>query len=148
MRMSPGDLRIFVYDWLLTHGKPPTSQEIATAFSTSPETVRRELADLRIGKAILTHPRTGEIWMAGPFSAVATEYRVKGERTAWWANCAWDLLGVAVLANQRVRMLAQCGDCGEGVEIDAAPGSEPRLPPWIVHFLVPAAHWYDDIGFT
>src|SRR5688572_26625329 len=148
MRVSPRDLRIFVYDWLLTHGKPPTSDEIASAFSTSPDAVRRAVADLHIGKTILAHPRTGEIWMAGPFSAIPTEYRVEGERTTWWANCAWDLLGVAVLANQRVQMRAQCADCGEEVTIDAEPGAEPQLPPWIVHFLVPAAHWYDDIGFT
>jgi hypothetical protein len=145
---SATELRIFVYEWLFVHGKPPTSEEIAAAFGGSPEDARRALADLRVGKTVLTHPRTGEIWMAGPFSAIPTEYRVEGERTSWWANCAWDLLGVAVLANQRVRMTAQCADCGEKVTIETEPDIEPPLPSWIVHFLVPAAHWYDDIGFT
>lgn len=34
------------------------------------------------------------IRMANPFSGVATGFRVTIDRTQYWANCAWDALGI------------------------------------------------------
>src|ERR1051325_6208263 len=98
-RMNPKTLRVFVYDWLLARGAPPSSAVIAAHFGTSVDDTRALLGELKIGKTIYPHACSGEIWMAGAFSAVPTPYRVTGSRAAWWANCAWDMLGVAVIAN-------------------------------------------------
>jgi hypothetical protein len=70
-------LRQFVYDRILADGTPPASTAIAERFGTTRDAALRALADLKIGKTILVHPVTGEIWMAGPFSAVPTQYVVE-----------------------------------------------------------------------
>ena len=145
--MNPTSLRVFVYDWTLSRGFPPSTSAIAAHFKTSVDDARQALADLKIGKTILTHACSGEIWMAGPFSSVPTPYRVFGPKVSWWANCAWDMLGVGVVAGQPVRAETTCTDCGEAVAIEVDPVHGPSGDS-LVHFLVPARKWYDDIGFT
>lgn len=146
--IDPTDLRVFVYDDMLRRGRPPLCAEIAAHFGISPLVARDALAALRIGKTILVDPRSGEIWMAGPFSAGETPYRVSAGERSWWANCAWDMFGVAHLANRHVTVHASCGDCGESMTVEADPSSPPPNDVGVVHFLVPARHWYDDVGFT
>jgi hypothetical protein len=140
-------LRVFVYDWLLARGVPPSTSVIASHFDTTVDAARQSLADLKIGKTILTHACSGEIWMAGPFSAVPTPYRVFGSKVAWWANCAWDMFGIAMLAREPVRIETTCTDCGDHMSLDGSPDSGPS-GEGVVHFLIPAARWYADIGFT
>jgi hypothetical protein len=136
-----------VYDWLLEFGRPPTSEQVATQLGGTGADIRRALAGLKIGKTVLPHPATGEIWMAGPFASAPTGYSVSNGRVTWWANCAWDMLGVAALVDQPVQLSARCTDCGEEFDVPLDP-SNAQLPDWVVHFLVPAQRWYDDIGFT
>jgi alkylmercury lyase-like protein len=148
MSMPQADeLRIHIYDRLLAAGQPPTIQELAAHFRASDAEARRWIADLKIGKTILPHPQTGEIWMAGPFASTKTPYRVAGQRVTWWANCAWDMLGVAMISRESVRIDSQCTDCGEPLTLRSGPNERPDFDG-VVHFLVPARHWYDDIGFT
>lgn len=146
-RIDPGELRIYVYDRLSARGVPPPVSEIAAHFALSPNDTRRSLTDLKIGKTILVHPVTGEIWMAGPFSAVETSYRVTDGDRQWWANCAWDMFGVGIILNTPVRIDAHCTDCGEPITLECDPERAPNDDA-VVHFLVPARHWYQDIGFT
>ena len=81
--------------------------------------------------------------MAHPFSGTNTGYRtVVGDRS-WNATCAWDALA----------LLALMGD-GEAF----APGADGDLvwtvddgkvsPDGVVHLLIPASRFWDDIGFT
>jgi Alkylmercury lyase len=147
MSTDPADLRIFVYDHLVAAGSPPTLSEIAAHFGTTRSVARQELAALKIGKTILVHPESGEIWMAGPFSAVKTDYRAVAKGRTWWANCAWDMLGIPMVLNAPVKVHTKCTDCGSPMTIDC----DPSLPPTkeaVVHFLVTARHWYEDIAFT
>lgn len=145
--IDPVALRVFVYDETLARGRPPSSAVIGARFDTSPREARRALASLNIGKTVLVDPRSGEIWMAGPFSAVASAYRVVSGSRDWWANCAWDMFGVSMIANERVLIETRCTDCAEPMTIACDPAVEPSDDA-VVHFLLPASHWYDDIGFT
>jgi hypothetical protein len=148
--MTPVDeraLRVVVYDEILNSGRVPTSVQLARHMGSSPEDVRAALASLRIGKTILVHPSTGEIWMAGPFSATETPYRVVGDGRSWSANCAWDMFGVVALAGGRAEVHTRCTDCDESITITAGPADVPN-ELGVVHFLLPARRWYDDIGFT
>lgn len=146
----PRDLRIHIYDHLLRTGLPPSTEQIGDHFGISADEARQAIGALKIGKTVLVHPTTGEVWMAGPFAARPSTYRVFGSRVAWWANCAWDMLGVMAIANEPVRVETECTDCREPISIDATPaaGVAAAVRDWVVHFLVPARHWYDDIGFT
>lgn len=82
----------------------------------------------------------GAVWMAHPFSAVETGYAaVIGDRR-WDANCAWDALAI----------LSLLGDgCVEGpgdLNWEVSDGSVE--PKGLVHLLVPAREFWEDIGFT
>ena len=147
MSIGSDDLRIFVYDHLSASGLPPTLAEIAKHFGTTPAVARHELAGLKIGKTILVHPESGEIWMAGPFSATKTDYQVVASGRSWWANCAWDMLGIPMVLNTPMQIHTKCTDCGSPMTIDCSPSYPPTINA-VVHFLVPARRWYEDIAFT
>lgn len=148
--MAPIDaaaLRMFVYDRLVGSALTPMSGEIGQHFGVSADDARAALRALKIGKTILVHPESGEIWMAGPFSAARSAYRLTdGERT-WWANCGWDMLGIPIILGRRVTAYTSCTDCGAAMTFECDPTSQPAEDA-VVHFLVPARRWYEDIGFT
>jgi hypothetical protein len=148
MTIDPTALRSYVYDTIFARGLPPKLAQIATRFGTSVSSARRSIAGINIGKTILAHPVTGEIWMAGPFAAEPTDHVVRGARTTWFANCAWDMLGVAALVKEPVSAYAKCTDCGEPMSMSVDPDRGVVDPVGVVHFLLPAREWYRDIGFT
>jgi len=117
----PIALRRFVYDHLLSRGLPPSSEQIGEHFGVSTDDARHAIGSLKIGKTVLPHPTTGEIWMAGPFAARPSTYRVVGKRLAWWANCAWDMLGVATIVAEPVDIETRCTDCGDPIALHLAP---------------------------
>jgi hypothetical protein len=145
--MHASDLRIFVYDYLVANALPPKLDKIATHFGIARADARRELAALKIGKTILVHPETGEIWMAGPFAATKTVYEVVAGGRTYYANCAWDMLGIPMILGVPVEIHTKCTDCGAAMRINGHPKKSPTANG-VVHFLVPARHWYEDIGFT
>ena len=142
------ELLVYVYDQILARGTPPTSSEIAVRFDTSQAEALRALREADLGKTLLPNPHTGEVWMAGPFSALPTPYEVSSDDVQWWANCAWDMLGIPVVAARPVEIRASCTDCGESMLFHVDPGQSTIDVDAVVHFLVPARRWYEDIGFT
>jgi hypothetical protein len=146
--MNDDALRIFVYDRLVSAGHAPTSREIGAHFDLSPEDARARLAGLKIGKTVLVNPTTHEIWMAGPFAAAKSAYRLSDGKTTWWANCAWDMFGVAMIVGRPMTAETSCPDCAERVAIECDPDHPPVEGQAVVHFLLPARRWYEDIGFT
>ncbi len=63
------DVRIFIYDQLIGLGAPPTLRKIADRFKMKTDEAKDFIGGMKIGKTLVPHPVTGEIWMAGPFSA-------------------------------------------------------------------------------
>ena len=97
--------------------------------------------------ALVIDPGADELRMANPFSAVPTDYRVSAGGRLWYANCAWDAIGICAALHLDGRIETSCADCGERIAIelhDQAPDDASLL----FHCLVPAAHWWDDIFFT
>jgi hypothetical protein len=80
----------------------------------------------------------GNVLMAHPFANHTEGARVDSHRRTWWGNCAWDAFGiVAALGLDDATITAQ------GITLDANADDGA-----VFHVLVPAAHWWDDIGFT
>lgn len=148
MEFTDAALRIHVYEQLIAFGHAPTCAEIAQHFGTTSDAVRARLAALRIGKTILVDPRSGELWMAGPFSAAPSAYRLSDGTTTWYANCAWDMFGVAVLVGRPLIAETACPDCDGPMVVACHPDRPPVSGSAVIHFLLPARRWYDDIGFT
>ena len=71
---------------------------------------------------------------AHPFANHHEGATVEAGGRTWWGNCAWDALGIAAALN-----LENATITAQGLTLDEAAG---------FHVLVPAARWWDDIGFT
>jgi hypothetical protein len=141
------ELRVFIYEFIFARGRPPKASEIAERFAISEHDAKSRLRATKIGKTLLVDNASGEIWMAGPFASQPSGHEVRGARVTWWANCAWDALAIGILAAEQVTI--RSSNCGTGRAITIV--SPPQSPPdseAVVHFLVPAHQWYDDIGFT
>jgi hypothetical protein len=146
--MTNETLRVFIYDHTIHRGTVPSSLEIGEHFGMVPGEVRSRLASLDLGKIVVTRPRTGEIWMAGPFAAGPTQYRLSDGTMNWYANCAWAMFGITMFVGRPLLAEAPCADCGERVTVECDPNHPPSESQAVVHFLVPARKWYDDLGFT
>ena len=85
--------------------------------------------------------------MANPFSAVPTPHRVHAAGAAWYANCAWDAFGICAALDADGRIETICVDCRAPLVIEVRDG-QPDDESLLFHCLVPAARWWDDIGFT
>ena len=88
------ELRNLTYAVFVELGRAPTSDEVAHAAGLSSAEVEAMWRDLHRAHALVLNPATTEIRMANPFSAVPTAYRVQAAGRWWYANCAWDALGI------------------------------------------------------
>ena len=142
-------IRVFIYTNIADSGAPPTAERIASEMSLSVDAARQSLESLATTRQVILDPKTRDIWMAGPFSGVPTRFRVNGKHTSWWANCAWDMLGIPAALSQSARVDAVCADCNETFRIDVDGAAGPiGDTDGLVHILLPASRWYADIGFT
>lgn len=140
--------RLFIYRYVAERGAPPSSEAIAAHLGATRDDALALLARLGAERKVILDPASGEIWMCGPFSAVATRFRVHGAHASWWANCAWDMLGIPASLGLSVRVETSCGCCDEPATIAVDGQNGPVNEEGLVHILLPASRWYDDIGFT
>jgi hypothetical protein len=140
-------VRQAIYHAFADRGVPPTRASIVVATGLEADDVAMSYERLALARAIVLEPLSGEVRMAMPFSAVPTAFRVRSAHTSWWANCAWDALGIAAATRRDVEIVTQCPDCHDRLALRVTEG-EPAPLPWVVHFLVPAARWWEDIAFT
>lgn len=140
--------RIFIYERVAACGAVPTSAEIAAHCGVPRDDARALLRQLAAERKLILDARSGEVWMCAPFSAVPTRFRVHGEGVSWWANCAWDMLGIPASLGCAARVEASCACCDEPMFVDVAAERGPTAGEGLVHIFLPARRWYDDIGFT
>ncbi len=119
-------------------------REIFAAFAATgaPPPVRDEPALRALAERhVVVLDEGPRIRMAHPFAAHDRGAEIRSGDRVWRGNCAWDALGiVAALGLPRATVHS------DGLTLDVREG-EP-LPPWRFHVLVPAARWWDDVGFT
>jgi len=140
-----GPVRAYIYRHFRDEAAAPSTNDIASALGMSYEAVTRALDELAAAHAIVLQPETHSIWMAHPFSGVPTDYTATvGERT-WYANCGWD--SIAILA-----LLGDGSFAAKDPLTDTTNEWTVRdglvTPGGVVHFLVPARQFWDDIGYT
>jgi hypothetical protein len=138
-------VRVAIYRALLEAGRAPSVAALVSQLGLTVAEVADALRALADAHAIVLHPGTGVVWMAHPFAAAATDFVVRSGTRSWFANCVWDGLSI----------LALVGD-GTLDTHSPATGAAMRFVvrdrfvsgEGVVHFLVPAARFWDDIGFT
>jgi len=141
------EVRSLIYDGFLTEGTAANRAGLAGKLSLAEQVVGDSLSRLAAAHMLVLQPESGEVLMANPFSAVSTAFRVESAEQGWWANCIWDALGVCAMANVDATVFTSCPDCGQAMLLEVR-GSRLSSGEGLVHFAVPAAHWWDDIVFT
>jgi hypothetical protein len=78
------------------------------------------------------------VLMAHPFANHTAGARVDAQGRTWWGNCAWDAFGIVAALD-----LPEATITAQGITLDTQDDDGA-----VFHVLVPATHWWDDIGFT
>jgi Alkylmercury lyase len=141
------EIRNVTYRTFVEWGRAPSAEEVAGAVERTRAEVEAAWRELHRAHALVLNAATNEIRMANPFSAVPTAYRVQAAGRWWYANCAWDALGICAALHTDGRIETSCADCGDPIAFDVQ-GEQPGDERLRFHCLVPAARWWDDIIFT
>jgi len=141
------EIRAFIYQHFAETTRAPQVDEVASCFSLSHEEAVSAYRELHQRHALYLKPDTHEILMANPFSGVATPFRVHANDRIYFANCAWDSLGIPAALHTDAEIEAACAQSGEPIRFrvtnQQVQGSEA-----LVHFLVPFRDWYNDLTYT
>lgn len=141
------DVRLEVYRFFVDQGRAPVAAEVAELVGAEQSAVEDSLRRLADQHVLVLAAGTPYIWMANPLSAVPTPFSVEAAGRAWFGNCIWDALGVVAMLGGNGRVKTWCPDCGERLEVEVA-GDRLKSGEGVAHFAVPAAAWWDDIGFN
>jgi len=147
MEQADVELRNASYSIFVELGRAPTADAVAARLGLEPVGVVAGWRRLHDAHALVLDQHTDEIRMANPFSAVPTAYRVQAGGRSWFANCAWDAIGICAALHVNGSIETSCPDCGDAISlrvIDALPDDDTLL----FHCLVAASQWWDDIVFT
>jgi hypothetical protein len=143
---SLDEVRSGIYAAIVASGRAPRAGELAATLALDEDAVVDAFRALAAAHVIVLSPDTAEIAWAPPFSALPTPFRSTVGSMSWYAPCAWDAFGIPAALHQDAIIEARCGwtaaplDCG--VRHGRAYGDA------VVHLLVPAAHFWDDIAYT
>ncbi len=140
------ELRNVTYRLFVELGRAPTRDEVAAAVGSDADAVRAGWRRLHDAHALVLDG-ADELRMANPFSAVPTPFLVDAAGRSWFGNCGWDAFGIGAALHVDSTIRTACPDCAEPIEIDIRDGRVPASDA-VFHILVPAASWWDDIGFT
>lgn len=141
------EVRLAVYRSFVDLGRAPITAEISEEVGLSPLEVEESFKRLHDAHVLVLAPGTPYIWMANPFSALPTPFSVRARDKTYWANCIWDALGIIAMLGSDGEVSCPCPDCGEPLTLQVVDGTLSAVDH-VVHFAVPAAQWWDDIGFN
>jgi hypothetical protein len=140
-------IRHFVYRQFVREAGPPSIIETAQAFDLTGEQVKDVYERLHENHFLFLDHGTTNIRMANPFSAIPTKFKVRVNHKSYWANCAWDMLGIPAALQDDAVIEAVFEDTREPVAITVADG-QVRHEGGVVHFPLPVRQWYDDLILT
>jgi Alkylmercury lyase len=140
-------VRLEIYRGFVSGGKPSGVDDVAAGLGMPREQVEASFRELEAGRVLVFEPGTLDVWMANPFSARPTGFRVSTDSGSWWGTCVWDAFGIPAMLGEDGRIETSDPATGEPFELRIEDG---RLAPVeaVAHFAVPAGRWWDDIGFT
>lgn len=141
-------VRLAVYRSFADTGRAPEPDTLSRDTGLSDAAVRGALTALAEARHLVLDP-AGRIVMAHPFAAIDLHFSVKGRRTLWWGGCAWDSFAIPnlVTTEPEVLVATTCPACGRA-HAWVVTSQGPPEGDQVAHFLVPAAHVWDDVVHT
>jgi len=141
------EVKLSVYRHFAATGVRPGVREIADRTAATAARVREAFAGLRSQRVLVLDDDGESILMAPPFSGVPTQHVVVSGGVSYFANCAWDALGIPAALHKPATVRSRCEQSLEPLELEISTDGPPSSD-WLFHCVVPAASWWDDIGFT
>lgn len=140
-------VKLAVYHHFADTGGGPSLAEATARVGSDAESVLDAYQRLRAQRLLVLEADGASIRMASPFSGVPTQHIVEADGIQYFANCAWDSLGILAALHKPGIVHSRCEQSGEPLHLRVGmEGPEPS--DWLFHCLVPAANWWDDIVFT
>ena len=140
-------VKLAIYTHTAERGRVPAPAELASRLGLAEAELRTVLARLREKRLLWLEADGLTIRMAPPFSGVPTQHRVLSEGIEYFANCAWDALGVCAALRRPSVVRSRCEQSGEPLRVAVArEGPEPS--DWLFHCEVPASRWWNDLVYT
>ena len=140
-------VKLAVYRHFAETGRAPAPAEVATRAGAGEEQVLDTYPRLRAQRLLVLEPDGVSIRMASPFSGVPTQHVVESGGVRYFANCAWDALGIVAALQRPGTVHSRCEQSGEPLRLQVGRAG-PERSDWLFHCRVPAAQWWDDIVFT
>ena len=141
------EVKVAIYRAIADSGRVPTLEEVVARTRASSSSVRDSYGRLRAKRLLLLEADGETIRMAPPFSGIPTQHHVTVDGITYFANCAWDALGIPAALRRPGTVRSRCEQSMEPLHLRVGEdGPEPSS--WLFHCLVPAARWWDDLVFT
>jgi hypothetical protein len=140
-------VKLAVYHATARDGNPPKAEDLAGKLGVPIAKLADAYADLAKRRLLVLESDGLTIRMAPPFSGVPTQHRVRVDRVDYFANCAWDALGIPAALHRPGDVHSRCEQSLEPLQL-AVGLDGPDPSPWLFHCLVPAARWWQDIVHT
>jgi len=141
-------VKLELYRMTAERGRIPGAGELSEEMGLPRNDIVAAFARLH-GRRLLV-PEPGDparVRMAPPFSGVPTAFPVEANGKRYYANCVWDAFGIAAALHSDAVIPASDGYTADPLTLQIR-NNQPVPQPYVAHFAVPAAHWWDDIVFT
>ena len=140
-------IRHFVYQHFADTTHPPSVDITGAHFNISKEEAGEYYKELHNRHALFLDLETLTVRMANPFSSIPTDFKVHANGKTYYANCAWDMLGIPAAIHADAVIDAVCTESNETVRLEVKDGQVTNND-LLIHFPQPFARWYDDLFFT
>ncbi len=141
-------VKMNIYETIARTAQAPTTFAVAQALAAPLGEVETAFESLHKKRLLVPEPGDpSRIRMAPPFSGVETPFRVRVHALDYYANCAWDALGIAAALHADAVVEASDGHTGEAIRLEVRDEA-PSAQPCVIHFAIPAARWWEDILYT
>ena len=140
-------IKLAIYRHFAKTGRGPAARDLAASLGEDADSVLASYRRLRQQRVLVLEEDGSSIRMAPPFSGVPTQHRVESGGVEYFANCAWDALGVPAALQRAGVVRSRCEQSLEPLVLQVGVDG-PDASDWVFHCLVPAARWWEDIVFT
>jgi hypothetical protein len=139
-------LRLAIYIAFRDTGLRPTSLELSNTLKASEADIHAGLERLAEARVIALEPDSSSIWMAHPFSGVPTGFSSTMDGVSYTGNCAWDIIAIAAILGVETTIEFTCHATGAAESVSISKSQ--AVGSGVIHHVVPAKRFWDDVGFT